>query len=253
MKDSGLFRITTYCNRLLRLDQIHDYDGAFNGLQVENDGTVSRVGAAVDASLKTIQLAVEGEIDLLLVHHGLFWSVRQPWTGTHFKILKLLLEHNLAVYSAHLPLDVHPKLGNNAQLAAALGLKHLRPFFQYRDQSLGLCTRMRVERSELVQRLQRATGRAPHLIPYGPSICRRIGVVTGGAGGELRTAAQEGMDTFVTGEGPHWTYALAEEFGINVLYGGHYATETFGVKALAEDISRKFRLPWTFLDHPTGL
>jgi putative NIF3 family GTP cyclohydrolase 1 type 2 len=105
----------------------------------------------------------------------------------------------------------------------------------------------------LAQRLKKATGVAPQIIPGGPEICRRIGVVTGGAGGELQMAADAGVDTFITGEGPHWTYALAEELGVNVLYGGHYATETFGVKALAADLARKFKLPWTFLDHPTGL
>ena len=84
-------------------------------------------------------------------------------------------------------------------------------------------------------------------------MCRRIGIVTGGAGGDLKTAAAEGVDTFITGEGPHWTYGLAEELGINVFYGGHYATETFGVKALAAHLAKKFRLPWNFLDHPTGL
>ena len=84
-------------------------------------------------------------------------------------------------------------------------------------------------------------------------MCERIGVVTGGAGGDLKQAADEGVDTFITGEGPHWTFALAEELGVNVLYGGHYATETFGVKALAAELSKKFKLPWTFVDHPTGL
>jgi putative NIF3 family GTP cyclohydrolase 1 type 2 len=104
-----------------------------------------------------------------------------------------------------------------------------------------------------VKRLTRVLGCEPRLIPGGPAICRRIGVVTGGAGGELKQAAQEGVDTFITGEGPHWTYALAEELGLNVFYGGHYATETFGVKALAAHLSRRFKIPWTFLDHPTGL
>jgi putative NIF3 family GTP cyclohydrolase 1 type 2 len=93
----------------------------------------------------------------------------------------------------------------------------------------------------------------PRVIPAGPPICRRIGVVSGGAGGDLQKAADEQVDTFITGEGPHWTYAVAEELGVNVLYGGHYATETFGVKALAAHLSDRFQLPWTFLDHPTGL
>jgi putative NIF3 family GTP cyclohydrolase 1 type 2 len=165
----------------------------------------------------------------------------------------LLLENNLAVYSSHLPLDMHRSLGNNARLCAALGLNKLTPFFAHRGQPIGLKATARIGRQELARRLRRATGVEPKLLPGGPSVCRKIGVVTGGAGSELKTAASEGVDTFITGEGPHWTFALAEDLGINVLYGGHYATETFGVKALAAALSRRFRVPWIFLDHPTGL
>jgi len=189
----------------------------------------------------------------LVVHHGLFWSSRQPWTGKNYELFKLLIENNLAVYSSHLLLDVHPRLGNNAQLCALLGLKKPKTFFPSHGQDIGFQSVMNLPREDLVKRLEKATGIAPKLIPGGPEICRHIGVVTGGAGGELQVAADAGVDTFITGEGQHWTYALAEELGLNVLYGGHYATETFGVKALAADLSRKFRLPWTFLDHPTGL
>ncbi len=114
-------------------------------------------------------------------------------------------------------------------------------------------SRLRISRGELARRLQRATGTVPKCLPGGPGYCERIGVVTGGAGAELSVAAAEGVDTFITGEGPHWTYALAEEMGLNVFYGGHYATETFGVKALAAQLSKKFKVPWVFLDHPTGL
>ncbi len=248
-----LFELVRHCDHLLRVQDINDYDGALNGLQVENRGKVSRIGAAVDASLATIQMAADAGADLVVVHHGLFWNVRQPWTGPHFKLLQTLLEHNVAVYSAHLPLDVHPKLGNNVLLAKALGLRNLKPFFRYREQVLGVRTDVPMARKELLVRLQKVTGVPPLLLPGGPEVCRRIGVVTGGAGGELRIAAEEGVDTFITGEGPHWTYALAEEMGLNVVYGGHYATETFGVKALAEHLSKKFGLPWVFLDHPTGL
>jgi dinuclear metal center YbgI/SA1388 family protein len=190
---------------------------------------------------------------LLIVHHGLFWSSRQPWTGKNYELLRLLLENDLAVYSSHLPLDVHPQLGNNAQLCRALGLKNLKPFFESHGQKIGLQVRQRISRSELAERLERVTGVKPKLIPGGPERCERIGVVTGGAGAELKDAANEGVDTFITGEGPHWTYALAEESGLNVFYGGHYATETFGVKALAAELSKKFKVPWQFLDHPTGL
>jgi dinuclear metal center YbgI/SA1388 family protein len=245
--------IVKYCDRLLRTDDLKDYDRAANGLQVENRGTVTRIGAAVDASLATVKLAIRANADLLIVHHGLFWGPSHPWTGKRYELIHLLLERNLAVYSSHLPLDAHPKLGNNAQFCTALGLKKLRPFFFDHEQFLGFQSQAKISRIELAVRLQRATGAEPLTIPGGPGICRRIGVVTGGAGGDLKKAADEGVDTFVTGEGPHWTYAMAEELGINVLYGGHYATETFGVKALAAHLSAKYRLPWNFFDHPTGL
>jgi dinuclear metal center YbgI/SA1388 family protein len=245
--------IVAHCDKILRTREIGDYDGAANGLQVENSGAVIRIAAAVDASLATINLAVAAKADLLIVHHGLFWSPRQPWTGKNYELLRFLVENNLAVYSSHLPLDAHPKLGNNAQLCAALGLKNLKPFFASHGQTIGFKSQKKISRADLAKRLEHATGGKPKFIPGGKTICKKIGVVSGGAGEELKIAAAEGVDTFITGEGPHWTYALAEELGLNVFYGGHYATETFGVKALAAELSKKFKLPWEFLDHPTGL
>ena len=253
MAKISLKKIIEHCDALLRINTIKDIDGAYNGLQVENRGTVTRIAATVDASLATVKLAIAAGADLLIVHHGLFWNVRQPWTGTNYELFQLLAENNLAVYSSHLPLDFHPKLGNNAILCAALGLKNPCPFLLKDGQYYGLQSRTKISRSILVSRLQRAIGNKVSLIPGGNETCERIGVITGGAGDFLRKAAEERIDTFVTGEGPHWTYALAEELGVNVLYGGHYATETFGVKALAAHLSKKFRLPWAFIDHPTGL
>jgi dinuclear metal center YbgI/SA1388 family protein len=253
MPKVSLADIVKHCDQLLRTEKIGDYDGAVNGLQAGNSGSVTRIAAAVDASLATVKLAIAARADLLIVHHGLFWSPAHPWTGKKYELFRLLVENNLAVYSSHLPLDAHPRLGNNAQLCAALGLKNLRPFFVSHGQPIGFQSRARISRAELAARLARATGAKPRIIPGGPEICRRIGVVTGSAGDGLKTAADEGVDTFITGEGPHWTYALAEELGINVLYGGHYATETFGVKALAAELSKKFKVPWGFLDHPTDL
>ena len=248
-----LQKIVTHCDKILRTAAIGDYDGAVNSLQVENSGSVTRLAATVDASLATVKLAIAAKADLLIVHHGLFWSSSQPWTGKRRELLQLLVENNLAVYSSHLPLDAHPKLGNNAQLATALGLKNLKPFFFSHGQDIGLKTSAKISRAELAKRIERVTGAKPKIIPGGNEICGRIGIVTGGAGGDLKQAAAEGVDTFITGEGPHWTYALAEDLGVNVFYGGHYATETFGVKALAAELSKKFKLPWVFLDHPTGL
>jgi dinuclear metal center YbgI/SA1388 family protein len=253
MAKAPLTAIVNHCDRLLRTREIGDYDGAVNGLQAGNRGGVTRIAAAVDASLATVRLAIAAKADLLIVHHGLFWSPAHPWTGKKYELLRLLVENDLAVYSSHLPLDAHPRLGNNALLCAALGLKKLSPFFESHGQAIGFKSRAKISRTELAWRLARATGTKPKVIPGGQAICRSIGVVTGGAGEELKRAAGEGVDTFITGEGPHWTYALAEELGLNVLYGGHYATETFGVKALAAHLARKFRVRWKFLDHPTSL
>lgn len=253
MRAAPLKGIVQYCDRLLRTSEVGDYDGAVNGLQVENSGRVTKIAAAVDGSLATVKLAIAAKADLLIVHHGFFWGPSHPWTGRKYELLKLLLENDLAVYSSHLPLDIHPKLGNNAQLCSAIGIRKTRPFFSSHGQDVGLIGSAKVNRDELQRRLEAATGSKSLLISAGPQLCKKIGVVTGGAGGDLAKAAASGIDTFITGEGPHWSYALAEELGVNVLYGGHYATETFGVKALAADLSRKFRLPWTFLDHPTGL
>ena len=253
MQKTSLAAIVKHCDRILRTRETGDYDGAANGLQVENSGTVTRIAATVDASLATVKLAIAARADLLIVHHGLFWNPSHPWTGKKYELIKLLVENNLAIYSSHLPLDAHPQLGNNAQLAAALGLKNLKPFFASHGQTIGIKAQAKISRAELAKKLERATGAKPKMIPGGKEICGCVGIVTGGAGGDLKLAAAEGVDTFITGEGPHWTYALAEELGLNIFYGGHYATETFGVKALAAELSEKFRLPWEFLDHPTGL
>jgi dinuclear metal center YbgI/SA1388 family protein len=242
MPKTSLATLVSHADKILNTVGIGDYDGAVNGLQVENSGHVTRIAATVDASLATVKLAIKAKADLMIVHHGLFWSPSHPWTGKRHELIRALIQN-----------DAHPKLGNNVLLCSALGLRKLRPFFPSHGQPIGLQTQTNISRDELAIRLARATGSQPRVIPGGPKACRRIGVVTGGAGGDLKIAAAEGVDTFITGEGPHWTYALAEELGINVLYGGHYATETFGVKALAAHLSKRFRVPWIFLDHPTGL
>ncbi|MEA3211849.1 MAG: hypothetical protein QOE70_4906 [Chthoniobacter sp.] len=242
-----------WLDRTLRTAEIGDYPNAWNGLQVGNSGKVARLAAAVDACEAVIAEAVSREVTLLLVHHGLFWPGVQPVTGAMQRKLKLALTHDLAIYSAHLPLDLHPELGNNALLCRALGFKACKPFFIAKGQPIGLKTKLSLPLDELARRLERVLGGAPHLAPGGPARTRCIGVVTGGAGGEVAQAAAEGVDTFITGEGPHHSYTAAEELGVNLFYGGHYATETFGVKALAKRAAKRFRVPWEFIDHPTGL
>ena len=249
----ALKQIVKECDKELQTYQIEDWPGAVNGLQVENNGQIHKIAAAVDGTFATAQKAVEQNADLLIVHHGLFWNKTHPWTGRKYAFMKFLMDHNLAVYSSHLPLDVHPVLGNNAGLCQALGFTKIKPFFKDKGRELGLRAGKKILRATLMENLEGILGTKPTLLPGGPELCQKIGVVTGGAGAELAIAAREGVDTLITGEGPHWTFALAEDLGINVIYGGHYATETFGVKALAEQLSDRYKLPWTFIDHPTGL
>lgn len=245
--------ICTYLEKHLKLGTIPDYPNALNGLQLENGGEVKKIIAAVDACLPVVQEAVEQKADLLLVHHGMFWQGAQKIEGSQYEKLKLAMENRLAIYSAHIPLDVHPVSGNNVLLAKAIGLKNLKPFFEWQGIQLGLRSTSRMSRDVLVDRVKKAVGGEVHLCPGGPKQVSKVGVITGGAGAEIYAAAAEGIDTFITGEGPHWSYTSAEELGVNVIYGGHYATETFGVKALTKHLAAKYSLKWDFIDHPTGL
>ena len=170
MPKASLRAIAQYCDRLLRTNEFEDYAGAINGLQMENRGSVSRIAATVDASLATVKLAIRAKADLLIVHHGLFWSPTHPSTGKKYELLQLLIENNLAVYSSHLPLDAHPKIGNNAQLCAALGLKHPRPFFPSHGTPIGFKVRQKISRAQLAVRLQRVLGTKPLLIPAAGNI-----------------------------------------------------------------------------------
>lgn len=237
----------------LRTAEVPDYPNALNGLQLAStSGEVRRIASAVDACLPVIRQAVERGCDLLLVHHGLFWQGLQRLEGPAFDKLRVALEGGLAVYASHIPLDVHPRLGNNIRLCRALRLPSPRLFFSWKGIQLGLRAAVSIERSELLARAQKLLGPV-HLCPGGPERVRNVGVITGGAGGEVAQAAREGIDTFLTGEGAHWTYPLAEELGVNLIYGGHYATETFGVQALGDWLARRHRLPHEFIDHPSGL
>jgi dinuclear metal center YbgI/SA1388 family protein len=246
-------QLVDYCRDLLRVVEIEDWPNALNGLQLENSGAVTKIGAAVDASTRTIDAAIERGINFLIVHHGLFWPGLQPITGGRRRMLERALKHDLALYSAHLPLDIHSVLGNNAQLAGALGFENTEPFFEQKGQCVGLKTQTQISRADLVRKLEHSLGSPVKMFASGPEQTRAIGLITGGAGSEIYAVAAEGVDTFITGEAPHWAAVASEELGINLLLGGHYATETFGVKALAAHLSDRFGLPWEFLDFPTGL
>jgi dinuclear metal center YbgI/SA1388 family protein len=248
-----LAAIADYLDRYLDIANVPDYEGAYNGLQVASSGRVERVAAAVDASERTVVEAVRRGCDLLLVHHGLFWRGGAPVTGRMYRRLRPLLTADVAVYSAHLPLDVHEEVGNNAVLARALGITLEGRFGSYRGADLGWWGRLDVKREVLAARLDETLGGRVRMLAFGPEVLRTVGVITGGAGSLIESAAQAGLDAYITGEGAHHTYFDAEEAGMNVFYGGHYATETWGVRALAAHLESHFGLPWEFIDHPTGL
>jgi dinuclear metal center YbgI/SA1388 family protein len=259
MNPVPLARLTSYLDRTLRVAGFTDYDDAFNGLQCENrSGRVTRIAAAVDANEFTINAAIRARADLLLVHHGLFWSRPQPWTGRHWRKIRALVDGNLAVYSCHLPLDAHPKCGNNILIAKGLGLRRVRPFLVHHGKLIGWRGELPVAMtadalSVKVAALLAIKSSQIKTLPFGPKRLRSIGVCSGGAGGELKAAAAAGVDAYITGEGAHWTFGDAEELGVAVIYGGHYATETFGVRAVGEHLSKKFHVPSTFIDHPSGM
>ena len=279
---ASLSGIVSYTDRFLRIQEVGDWDNALNGLQIENSGRVTRLGAAVDVSRRVLAEAAKRKVDLLIVHHGLFWAGLQPVRNAFRRKLKLAFENDIALYSVHLPLDIHPKVGNNAQLVAALlGVKSphqncrasvpdanpiarrftetpyksksVQPFLEEKGQPVGLKVRASMQRSELVRKLRRVLNGPVKTFEFGPKQTRTIGVVTGAGGSEIYRVAQKNIDTFITGEAPHWAAVAAEELGMNLLLAGHYATEVFGVKALAAHLSKKFRIPWEFIDRPTGL
>lgn len=251
--------IAAYCDELLATASTPDYPPALNGLQVGHRGPVVRLAAAVDASLRTVTMAAEVGANLLLVHHGLFWNGLRPVVGPHAERLRTLFAHDIAVYSAHLPLDAHPTLGNSALLAQTLGLQVTGPFARYQHIHCGVRGESDLATPELVERVRRwAATHAHHTvvsrIPSGHRT-RRWAICSGaGAQAEnLREAVSAGVDTLIVGEGPHWSAIEAEENGLVLVYAGHYATETLGVAALAAHLGERFALPWSFLDAPTGL
>lgn len=243
----------TYLDAYLRVAEVADSAEALNGLQVDHDKALTRMAVAVDACQATIDAAAAIGADLLLVHHGLFWGGLQPLTGRHGKRIRRLMEAGIALYSAHIPLDLHPEVGNNAVLANELGLVSKEPFGDYKGEKIGVVGSLPIAIGELAERIRNLVGGVPRTIAFGPEMASRIGIITGGGGDMMAQARDAGADTFITGEGPHHTYFDAEEWGLNVIFAGHYATETVGVKALAAHASDKFDLPWEFIDHPTGM
>jgi len=250
---TALQEIVEYCDSFLRIGEVKDYENALNGVQVENSGTVKKIAAAVDVSTRVLQEAAKCGANLLIVHHGMFWPGLRPVTKALRRQLNFAFESDMAIYSAHLPLDLHPEVGNNVLLMHALGFEDSQPFFEEKGSLLGRRASVDIALDQLVKRLEKAVGGVVKPMAFGPKTVRHLGIITGAAGSEIERIAGEGIDTFITGEAPHWAAIAAAEMGLNLLLAGHYATETFGVKTLAAHIAGKFQLDWQFIDLPTGL
>lgn len=246
-------------DRLLRVNGHPDYPTALNGLQVDNRSPVRGIAASVDASQRTIRGAVEAGANFLIVHHGLFWGGAQPVVGNVYHRFRQLFEYDVAVYSAHLPLDSHPEFGNNALLAREFALTPTRPFASFQGVSIGIAgesdtpTDAIISLADTFARRHGGRARSSELVEGHRT--RRWAICTGaGASSDtLREAEAANIDTLITGEGPHHTAVEAPERGLVVVYVGHYATETLGVAAVAERIAGEAGLPWSFVSAPTGL
>jgi dinuclear metal center YbgI/SA1388 family protein len=246
--------LITYLDDYLRVKEIED--SSQNGLQVEGPEEVTKVAFAVDSCQVAFGQAVANEAQLLVVHHGLFWDKPLRLVGPIFQRVKTLIEGDCGLYAVHLPLDVHPEVGNNAELARLLGLKDTHAFGEYHGSKVGIGGVLDppIPLDVLIERLARATGRPPvRVLAHGPAEVSQVGCISGGAAFLMDQVAEAGFDTFVTGETSHAFFHYAAEWGLNVVYGGHYATETLGVKALARHLGEKFGLETTLLDIPTGI
>lgn len=244
-------RIVRYLDALLDTRGVKD--ASCNGLQVQGAEEVSRVGLAVDASLATYRRAAEAGCQMLVVHHGLIWNGLTRVTGNVHRHLEYLLAHRLNLYASHLPLDRHPRVGNNARLAAILGLTGLAPAFEYHGSTIGFRGRLRspLSAAEIADRLAASIGGRPLVLPFGKAKNRTVGLVSGGGAEGVGQAIALGLDCYVTGEPAHYNHHQAAEGGLNVVFAGHYETETVGVKALGRVLERRFRVGTVFLHVPT--
>lgn len=249
-----LQEIVAFCDQRTRQTEVKDFGGAYNGLQVENDGAIQKIGAAVDAGQHPFENAIAADIDFLICHHGLFWTPPTPLTGSNYRKVKTAFDGNLAVYGSHLPLDCHPEIGNNALLAEALGLQKVDTFLNYEGNDIAtIAVGPSGGRAEITRRLQAHFPNTYQAIEYGSDQPQRIAILTGSGQSAVPQLLANGIDTLITGELRQHHFNQAQELGLNLYPCGHYATEVFGVQALAAEVAKKFGLEWQFIQQPCHL
>ncbi|MCH7504172.1 Nif3-like dinuclear metal center hexameric protein [PVC group bacterium] len=243
--------LVDYLNRRLL---VHDMDDFMeNGLQVEGTDKVSRVALAVDASLSVFKKTFSLRCQMLLTHHGLIWGSLKTITGLDKIKIEYLIKKDLNLYSVHLPLDCHPTLGNNIKLAKLFKLKNLRAFGEYVGTTIGYAGELdkKISRNALKEKFESTLHGPVTVLPFGVDRIKTIGFVSGAASEAIHEAARRGLDCFCTGEARHQDHHLAMELGLNVMYLGHYHSETLGVKAVGKELEKKFRIKTVFIDEPT--
>lgn len=247
-------QLVSYLDSYLQIDTFRAIDYSLNGLVVgsPDDREVERIAVAVDASLSTFERAIEEGCDLLVVHHGLFWGSPLAITGAHYRRIKALLDAQMGLYAAHLPLDAHPEVGNNIQMAQALGLEEIEPFSLYKGLPIGFQGRF-AEARDAAWVCERLGFDDPTILDMGKRSFTSVGIVSGGASDDLSDAIALGLDLFITGEVKHQAYHEAAEAHTALIGGGHYNTEVFGVRALGEHLQKRFSLDVRFIANPTGL
>ena len=253
MKGVLLDKLVSFLDAELFLADFAEDESA-NGLQVEGRTTVWKVGLSVDACEYVFRKAAEKKIDFLLVHHGLIWGGLKSVRGVMRKRIKRLLDSETSLYACHLPLDWHPEYGNNARLLQLLSIKKMGEFGKYHGKTISYWGRTSrgLSLDEFVAGIDKKLGTRSTVVSFGKKV-RNVGVVSGGGWFAINEAEKYGIDTFLTGEPSHSAYTLAEEMKVNLIFAGHYATETLGVKAVGDTLKKRFRLEVEFIDHPTGL
>ncbi|WP_304222896.1 Nif3-like dinuclear metal center hexameric protein [Gracilinema caldarium] len=249
-------QLDAYFRSFLDIEGFSRCDDSVNGLQVDNNGSdIKKVAFAVDASLESFTLAAQRGAGMLFVHHGLLWGKPTALTGIMRTRLQVLFENNIALYAVHLPLDQHPEVGNNAVLADLLGLEQREPFGLYHDQKIGYkgIFKEPVSIEEAVKRISFMDRPPIGVFPFGKKEIRSCAVVSGGAPMEAFQAVDEGLDLYITGESSHSVYHYAIEGKLNMIAGGHYSTEVWGVRRVMEKLANETSLEVEFLDIPTGL
>lgn len=253
VKDIALRTLVSFLDSKLALSEFPK-DDSVNGLQIEGRGSVRKIGLAVDACEYVFKKAAERGIDFLFVHHGLIWGGIRSVGGVTKKRLKALLGSDISLYACHLPLDWHPRYGNNIELLRILSIKKMGEFGEYHGKRIGCWgkTGAALSLADFVKRVDKILKTKSSFVNFGKKV-RNVGVVSGGGWSAIHDAEELGIDTFLTGEPSHSAYHLAKEMGVNLIFAGHYATETLGVKAAGAMIKKKFGLPVEFVDYPTGL